>query len=346
MLADGLVQLSTAPSWSPGDVYRELAHGVAASTTPPGSSLARFSSGREQARHCWLSGRRAARGALLAFLATLRTVVDPGGEAINATDKLPVMVETPTTIVWGGRDRLIPVQHGRHPHRAIPSSRLEISPKAGHFPHLEEPRRFAGLLVNFVEQTEDRLVQTAVPPATDRRVPAWAAAMPTRRCRTSSRSRRRATDTAPGAPQPPAGPNGLSRYGRGAGVAGAFAGGPTRCPGIRLDVGEALGGRRSRRMPVAERGRRNQSEVSAPAMLRWTSAPQCRVFRRSRGSASSAIGDKAVHSCGCADTPDTAAPKSTSAWPGPKPRSGSACRGPRQASAGCGANRALPQPRA
>src|SRR5664279_3067807 len=104
------------------------------------------------------------------------------------------------------------------------------------------------------------------------------------------------------------GPNGISRrsdrtaselgYVRGAGV-GAFAGGPTHCPGIRLDVGEALGWRRSRRMPVAGRGRRNQSEVSAPAMLRRTSAPQCRVCRRSRGSASSAIGDKAVHSCGC-----------------------------------------------
>src|SRR5664280_1869179 len=34
------------------------------------------------------------------------------------------------------------------------------------------------------------------------------------------------------------------------------------------------------------------------------------------------------------------------AWPGPKPRSGSACRAPRQASAGCGANRAPPQHRA
>ena len=75
-------------------------------------------------------------------------------------------------IVWGDRDRLIPVQHGLEAHRAIPSSRLEIFPKAGHFPHLDEPRRFAGLLlVDFVGQTEDRLVQTAVPPLTDRRVP-------------------------------------------------------------------------------------------------------------------------------------------------------------------------------
>jgi len=50
------------------------------------------------------------------------------------------------------------------------------SPRRGHFPHLDEPRRFAGLLlVDFVGQTEDRLVQTAVPPLTDRRVPVWAA---------------------------------------------------------------------------------------------------------------------------------------------------------------------------
>ena len=103
-------------------------------------------------------------------------MVDPGGQTINATDKLPVMVETPTMIVWGGRDRLIPVRHGRQAHRAIPNSRLEIFPKAGHFPHLDEPRRFAGLLlVDSVGQTEDRLVQTAVPPSTDRRVPVWAA---------------------------------------------------------------------------------------------------------------------------------------------------------------------------
>jgi pimeloyl-ACP methyl ester carboxylesterase len=116
-----------------------------------------------------------AEGAPAPSSPSLRTVVDPGGQMINATDMLPVMAEISTMIVWGGRDRLIRVQHGRQAHRAIPNSRLEIFPKAGHFPHLDEPRWFAGLLVDFVGQTEDRLVQTAVPPATDRRVPALAA---------------------------------------------------------------------------------------------------------------------------------------------------------------------------
>jgi pimeloyl-ACP methyl ester carboxylesterase len=84
--------------------------------------------------------RRRAVGELLtgpqrAFLATLRTVVDSAGQTINATGMLPVMAEIPTMTVWGGRDRLIPVQHARHPHRAIPSSRLEIDlPQGGPLP--------------------------------------------------------------------------------------------------------------------------------------------------------------------------------------------------------------------
>jgi len=52
----------------------------------------------------------------------------------RCSDKLPVMAEIPTMTVWGGRDRLIPVRHGRQAHRAIPNSRLEIFPKAWPLP--------------------------------------------------------------------------------------------------------------------------------------------------------------------------------------------------------------------
>src|SRR5450759_3203514 len=100
------------------------------------------------------------------------------------------MAKIPTMIVWGARDRLIPVRHGRHPHRAIPNSPLQLFPKAGHFPPLDEQRRSAGLLVDFVGQTEDRLVQTAVPPSTDRRVPALADVSATRPASTRWHGRR------------------------------------------------------------------------------------------------------------------------------------------------------------
>src|SRR5664280_2689412 len=223
------------------------------------------------------------------------------------------MAKIPTMIVWGGRDRLTPVQHARHPQRAIPNSRLQIFPKAWPLPALggaAPVRRPAGGLrrtdrgpagadrgAALDRQAGPRLGGDVSARTSGIDALAWTA--PTRRA------------SATGRPPPRRTPRRqrLSRrsdrtaselgYVLRAGVAGAFAGDPTRCPGIRLDVGEAPGRRRSRRMPVAERGRRNQSEVSAPAMLRRTAAPQCRVCRRRRGSASSAIGDKAVHSWGC-----------------------------------------------
>ena len=38
-------------------------------------------------------------------------------------------------------------------HRALPDSRLEIFDDAGHFPQLEQPVRFARLLIDFIEST-------------------------------------------------------------------------------------------------------------------------------------------------------------------------------------------------
>jgi hypothetical protein len=43
----------------------------------------------------------------------------------------------------------------------MPGSRLEIFSEAGHFPHLEEPVRFAGVLADFMEQTEPARIDEA-----------------------------------------------------------------------------------------------------------------------------------------------------------------------------------------
>jgi pimeloyl-ACP methyl ester carboxylesterase len=89
-----------------------------------------------------------------AFLHTLRAVIDPGGQRVDATDRLYLAEEMPTLIVWGRRDPLIPVQHAGVAHRAMPGSRLEVFDEAGHFPQLAEPVRYARLLRDFVESTE------------------------------------------------------------------------------------------------------------------------------------------------------------------------------------------------
>ncbi len=41
---------------------------------------------------------------------------------------------------------MIPVAHSRAVHHALPTGCLEIFDGAGHFPHVEQPQRFADLL--------------------------------------------------------------------------------------------------------------------------------------------------------------------------------------------------------
>jgi pimeloyl-ACP methyl ester carboxylesterase len=89
-----------------------------------------------------------------AFARTLGGVVDPGGQSVNAMDRLYLAARMPTLIVWGDKDNIIPVSHAFAAHAALPESRLEIIEGAGHFPHVEEPVRFSEILADFVRTTE------------------------------------------------------------------------------------------------------------------------------------------------------------------------------------------------
>lgn len=89
-----------------------------------------------------------------AFLATLRAVVGPVGQRVFAGDRLYLAAAMPTLIVWGERDPIIPVGHGRRAHAAMPGSRLEVLPGVGHFPPLEAPEELAAALREFLATTE------------------------------------------------------------------------------------------------------------------------------------------------------------------------------------------------
>ncbi len=93
-----------------------------------------------------MEGRRA-------FLRTLRAVIDPRGQSISATEKLYMAAGIPTLIIWGEDDRIIPVEHARAAHAAIPGSWLEIIEGVGHYPHCEAPERFVEALTEFIEST-------------------------------------------------------------------------------------------------------------------------------------------------------------------------------------------------
>ena len=59
-------------------------------------------------------------------------------------------IEIPTMIVWGLRDRIVPVEAAIGYHRLIPRSRLEIFERTGHVPQMERPARFNALLHEFL----------------------------------------------------------------------------------------------------------------------------------------------------------------------------------------------------
>jgi pimeloyl-ACP methyl ester carboxylesterase len=88
------------------------------------------------------------------FLNTIRDTIDLQGQRISAHDRLYLTAEVPTLIVWGQKDPLIPVSHAHRTHEVIPGSRLEIFPGVGHYPYLEDPERFAAILLDFIRTTK------------------------------------------------------------------------------------------------------------------------------------------------------------------------------------------------
>jgi pimeloyl-ACP methyl ester carboxylesterase len=94
-----------------------------------------------------------------AFLHTLRSVIDPRGQRVSATDRLHLTEVMPSLVVWGERDPIIPARHAKAAHAAMPGSRLELLPGAGHFPQLEDPHRLAAILTDFMDSSTPSQVE-------------------------------------------------------------------------------------------------------------------------------------------------------------------------------------------
>jgi pimeloyl-ACP methyl ester carboxylesterase len=99
-------------------------------------------------------------GARAAFLDSLRSVVGPGGQRVNASNRLYLAEQLPLLLIWGEHDSLIPVSHGRGAHSQLRGSRLEVFAESGHFPQLDEPERFLHVLSDFIDSTEPALHDT------------------------------------------------------------------------------------------------------------------------------------------------------------------------------------------
>ncbi len=60
---------------------------------------------------------------------------------------------TPTLVVWGRDDRIVPLECGERYAKSLARARLEVLDGAGHFVEMEQPDELAKLVVDFVNGT-------------------------------------------------------------------------------------------------------------------------------------------------------------------------------------------------
>lgn len=102
-----------------------------------------------------------------AFCRTVRGVIDTSGQhmqtraGVGSVPTLP-----PIALFWGAEDRIIPVDHGRLALTLFRGATLDVYPRCGHYPHLQEAARFAAELLSFLaddQRAPARLCPSARP---------------------------------------------------------------------------------------------------------------------------------------------------------------------------------------
>jgi pimeloyl-ACP methyl ester carboxylesterase len=74
-----------------------------------------------------------------------------GGESMMDSELLARLpeIQTPTLIVWGAADRVMPIQHGQAFVKGIPGAKYKLIQHAGHLPQLEEPDELLDAIRDF-----------------------------------------------------------------------------------------------------------------------------------------------------------------------------------------------------
>lgn len=86
-----------------------------------------------------------------AFFASLRGVIEPGGQRGNFLDMGTLdLAPVPTLLVWNRGDPIIPLAHAQAAHERLPGSELVVFPHATHDPHRGSPEAFADAVATFV----------------------------------------------------------------------------------------------------------------------------------------------------------------------------------------------------
>lgn len=96
------------------------------------------------------AGDRERRAALLR---TLRAVIGRRGQTVSALDRLYLLRRVPTLVLWGTRDRMIPVHHASAVLSSIPEAELALLDGIGHMPHRTRAEFVAERLRSFINDS-------------------------------------------------------------------------------------------------------------------------------------------------------------------------------------------------
>ncbi|HET9743277.1 MAG TPA: alpha/beta hydrolase [Terriglobales bacterium] len=88
------------------------------------------------------------RGATRRVLSTLRSFIN---DLDRLRDKLPVVAQIPTLLVWGDRDPVVEIESAE-PLRQVLHAKLAIIPNTGHLPYEEAPEEFNRIILDFLAQ--------------------------------------------------------------------------------------------------------------------------------------------------------------------------------------------------
>jgi pimeloyl-ACP methyl ester carboxylesterase len=109
-------------------------------------------------------GRRP--GQLEASTAMARALFGHAGQRQILLDRLPTLT-TPTLVIWGGCDYVLPAHQAQAAVNLLPTGRLSVFPDCGHLPHVEQPERFTTVLGDWLTEHHDQSHSRSPAPLSD-----------------------------------------------------------------------------------------------------------------------------------------------------------------------------------
>ena len=80
-----------------------------------------------------------------------RQVIQPTAAELAEPPESLRKIEVPTLILWGQKDRIVPVRFARRLHEDLPKSQLEVIPNCGHFLPEEAPELVVHHILAFLK---------------------------------------------------------------------------------------------------------------------------------------------------------------------------------------------------